>query len=158
LAHAAIFATFQRWGRPGSSAAFAASDKPSRARVSKIICPAAGCGILLLAAFTLSSVAAAADDFPLTGNYTQNTACKGDGTDAATAKVTISPQEIVSNIGTCTILDTKHNDNSFFAHVECKFPSGPLMGDITFTPRPDKTIEFVDRDGTYKAVLYPCPK
>jgi hypothetical protein len=33
-----------------------------------------------------------------------------------------------------------------------------LMGDITFTPRPDNTIEFVDRDKTYKAVLYRCPQ
>jgi hypothetical protein len=145
-------------GTTGSGTAFAAPDKTLRARVFKIICPAAGCGILVLAALTLANAAVAADDFPFTGKYTQNTACKGDGTDAETAKVTISPQEIVSNIGTCTILDTKHNDNSFFAHVECKFPSGPLMGDVTFTPRPDKTIEFVDRDGTYKAVLYPCPK
>ena len=126
--------------------------------MSKIIHPAAGCGIFLLAAFAPLNAVLAADDFPLTGNYTQNVACKGDGTDAATAKVTISPQEIVSNIGVCTILDTKRDGSSFFAHVECKFPSGPLMGDITFTPRPDKTIEFVDRDATYKAVLYPCPK
>jgi hypothetical protein len=127
-------------------------------RVSKIIRPAAGGGILVLAALTLATAAVADDDFPLTGDYTQNVACKGDGTDAETAKVKISPQEIVSNIGVCTILDTKHNDNSIFAHVECKFPSGPLMGDITFTPRPDNTIEFVDRDSTYKAVLYRCPK
>ena len=126
--------------------------------MSKIIRPAAGCGILALAALTFATAAVADDDFPLTGNYTQNVACKGDGTDAETAKVKISPQEIVSNIGVCTILDTKHNDNSIFAHVECKFPSGPLMGDITFTPRPDNTIEFVDRDSTYKAVLYRCPK
>jgi hypothetical protein len=145
-------------GTTGSGAVFAAPDKTPRARVSKIIRPAAGCGILVFAALTLANAAVAADDFPFSGNYTQNVACKGDGTDAEAAKVSISPQEIVSNIGTCTILDTKHNDNSFFAHVECKFPSGPLMGDVTFTPRPDKTIEFVDRDGTYKAVLYPCPK
>jgi hypothetical protein len=127
-------------------------------RVSKTIRPAAGCGILVLAALTVATAAIADDDFPLTGDYTQNVACKGDGTDAETAKVKISPQEIVSNIGVCTILDTKHNDNSIFAHVECKFPSGPLMGDITFTRRPDNTIEFVDRDSTYKAVLYRCPK
>ncbi|MGO9356721.1 MAG: hypothetical protein ACLP1D_03495 [Xanthobacteraceae bacterium] len=133
----------------------------------KIINPAAGCGTLVLVAHVfvvpvlmtlgLANVALADDDFPLTGDYTQNVACKGDGTDADTAKVKISPQEIVSNIGVCTILDTKKNGDSLFAHVECKFPSGPLMGDITFTPRPDHTIEFVDRDSTYKAVLYRCP-
>lgn len=106
---------------------------------------------------TLNAVFAAAD-FPLIGNYTQNVACKGDGSDPATAKVTISPQEIVSNVGVCTILDQKKDGPSISAHVECKFAGGPLMGDITFTPRPDNTIEFVDRDKTYKAVLYRCPQ
>jgi hypothetical protein len=134
-----------------------------RKRVHKLVNPVTGCGILVLVALVfmalgLCNVAVADDAFPLTGDYTQNVACKGDGTDADTAKVKISPQEIVSNIGVCTILDTKHNGDSIFAHVECKFPSGPLMGDITFTPRPDNTIEFVDRDSTYKAVLYRCPK
>jgi len=105
----------------------------------------------------LSGAATAADDFPLVGNYTQNVACKGDGSDPATAKVMISAQEIVSNVGVCTILDTKRDGDSYAAHVECKFPSGPLMGNITLTPKPDKTVEFVDRDMTYKAVLYRCP-
>lgn len=111
-----------------------------------------------VAVFGLTLSAACADDFPLTGNYTQNVACKGDGSDPATAKVTISPQEIVSNVGICTILDQKKDGRSISAHVECKFAGGPLMGDITFTPRPDNTIEFVDRDKTYKAVLYRCPQ
>ena len=112
-----------------------------------------------VAVFWLTLNAAfAADDFPLTGNYTQNVACKGDGSDPATAKVTISRQEIVSNVGICTILDQKKDGRSISAHVECKFAGGPLMGDITFTPRPDDTIEFVDRDKTYKAVLYRCPQ
>jgi hypothetical protein len=113
--------------------------------------PVAAFGLTLNAAF-------AAADFPLIGNYTQNVACKGDGSDPATAKVTISRQEIVSNVGVCTILDQKKDGRSISAHVECKFAGGPLMGDITFTPRPDNTIEFVDRDKTYKAVLYRCPQ
>jgi len=102
--------------------------------------------------------AALADDFPLVGNYTQNVVCKGDGSDQTTAKVTISPQEIVSNVGVCTILDKKTNGTRVSAHVECKFAGGPLIGDITFTPRPDNTVEFIDRDMTYKAVLYRCPQ
>jgi hypothetical protein len=102
--------------------------------------------------------AVSADDFPLVGNYTQNVACKGDGSDQPSAKVTISPQEIVSNVGVCTILDKKTSGPSISAHVECKFAGGPLIGDITFTPRPDHTIEFIDRDMTYKAVLYRCPQ
>jgi hypothetical protein len=126
--------------------------------VSRIIHPASGCLALALIATDVSgAVAAAGGDFPLIGTYTQNVACKGDGSDPDTAKVTISTQEIVSNVSVCTILDTKKDGDSYFARVECKFPSGPLMGDITFTPRPDKTVEFVDRDMTYKAILYRCP-
>jgi len=113
--------------------------------------------MVAVVAASLSGVALAHGDFPLAGNYTQNIACKGDGTDPAAAKVTISPEEIVSNVGVCIILDTKQNGGSVFAHVECKFAGGPLMGDITFTPKPDNTVEFVDRDMTYKALLYRCP-
>jgi len=117
--------------------------------------------IVVSIAVTVSAVlcgAVSADDFPLVGNYTQNVACKGDGSDQPSAKVTISPQEIVSNVGVCTILDKKTNGPSISAHGECKFAGGPLIGDITFTPRPDNTIEFIDRDMTYKAVLHRCPQ
>ena len=123
----------------------------------KTIDPVAGWVALAIAAFAVPGAAVAGDDFPLAGNYTQNVACRGDGTDPAAAKVMISAQEIVSNVGVCTILDTKKDGDSYFARVECKFPAGPLMGDITFTPRPDNTVEFVDRDMTYKALLYRCP-
>jgi hypothetical protein len=112
----------------------------------------------LVALFGLGLGGVLADDFPVVGNYTQNVACKGDGSDQPSAKVTISPQEIVSNVGVCTILDRKTNGASISAHVECKFAGGPLIGDVTFTPRPDNTVEFVDRDMTYKAVLYRCPQ
>jgi len=115
-------------------------------------------GSIIIAASGLFFSAALADDFPLVGNYTQNVACKSDGSDQPGAKVTISPQEIVSNVGVCTILDKKTNGPSISAHVECKLAGGPLIGDITFTPRPDNTIEFIDRDMTYKAVLYRCPR
>ncbi|HXX52048.1 MAG TPA: hypothetical protein VEI98_12295 [Xanthobacteraceae bacterium] len=123
-----------------------------------IVRPIAGGVALAIAGAGMASVARAADDFPLTGNYTQNVACKGDGSDPAAAKVTISPEEIVSNVGVCTILDKKKDGQSISAHVECKFAGGPLMGDITFTLRPDNTVEFIDRDMTYKALLYRCPQ
>ncbi len=89
---------------------------------------------ILVAMFGMIIGGADADDFPLAGNYTQNVACKGDGSDQPSAKVTISPQEIVSNVGVCTILDRKTNGSSISAHVECKFAGGPLIGDIT-SPR-----------------------
>jgi hypothetical protein len=133
------------------------SSKSVEARVCKTNHPLAGCIALVFVATCLSRVALAADDFPLAGSYTQNVACKGDGSDPATAKVTISAQEIVSNVGVCSILDSKKDGDSYAEHVECKFPSGPLMGNITFTPKPDNTVEFVDSNGTYKAVLHRCP-
>jgi hypothetical protein len=124
--------------------------------VSKIIHPVVGCLVLAVVAVGISGAMASADDFPLVGTYTQNVACKGDGSDQDTARVTISNKDIVSNVSDCAILEIKKDGDSYFARVECKFPSGPLMGDITFTPRPDHTVEFVDRDMTYKATLYRC--
>ncbi len=96
-------------------------------------------------------------DFPLIGTYMQNVPCKGDGSDQPALKVTISAQQIVSNIGVCTILDNKHDGNSYKLHVECKFPAGPLVGDLTFTPLPNNTVKFVDRDKTYNSILHRCP-
>lgn len=96
-------------------------------------------------------------DFPLSGTYMQNVPCKGDSTDKATLRVKISPQQIVSNLGVCTILNNKQAGRSYKLHVECKFPAGPLVGDLTFTPQPDKTVKFVDRDNTYNAILHRCP-
>jgi hypothetical protein len=117
---------------------------------------AVGIGLALIAVAG-ADAAFAADDFPLTGNYTQNAPCKGDGSDPAAIRVKISPQEIVSNVGVCTILDTKQDGDTVIAHVECKLASGPLMGEITFTSRPDQTIDFVDTDSNYKAILHRCP-
>ena len=39
-------------------------------------------------------------------------------------------------------------------HVECKGPGGSQLGDVIFTPREDKIIDFSDLDQTYKAVLH----
>jgi len=127
--------------------------------VSKIISSIVGLSLVACIVIAAESTVRADDDFPsaLAGNYTQNVACKGDGTDPAAMQVKISATEIVSNIGVCTILDSKHDAKSFTAHVECKFPAGPMVGDITFTPRPDHTVAFVDRDGTYNAILHRCP-
>jgi hypothetical protein len=136
----------------------AAPGKTAEKRVFKFILPFAGCWAAAIVAILASSVAIADDGFPLTGNYTQNVACKGDGSDPELAKVKISPQEIVSNVGVCNILDMKKDGAGFFLHVQCNMAGGPLMGDITFTPRPDNTVEFVDRDQTYKAILYRCPQ
>jgi hypothetical protein len=43
-------------------------------------------------------------------------------------------------------------------HVECKGPNGSqMLGDVNFTPRDDKTVDFSDLHQTYKATLYKCP-
>jgi hypothetical protein len=125
--------------------------------VVKIIHSAVLGASVALAAIAVTGAAIADDDFPLTGTYMQNVPCKGDGTDPAALRVKITPQEIDSNVGVCTILDTKKDGDSVLAHVECKLAGGPLVGDITFTSLPDNTVEFVDRDITYKAVLHRCP-
>jgi hypothetical protein len=146
-------------------------NQPVEGLVSKIIsisvraaCLATACVASTLvpahageAAASPAAPVATTDDFPLIGTYMQNVPCKGDGTDQPALKVTISQQQIVSNIGVCTILDNKRDGASYKLHVECKFPAGPLVGDLTFTPQPDKTVKFVDRDNTYNAVLHRCP-
>jgi hypothetical protein len=116
-----------------------------------------GCIVAALLVATAAAPAVADEDFPLSGSYTQNIPCKGDGSDPKDVQVQISPQEIVSNMGVCTILDTKHDGETFTEHVECKLASGSFMSDISFTPRPDKTVDFFDRDGNYKAILHRCP-
>jgi hypothetical protein len=125
-------------------------------QVFKTAYPVAGCITLTVVATLVARIALAKDDFPLTGNYTQNVPCKGDGSDPADSKLTISPREIVANLGVCTILDTKRDGDSISAQVECRLASGLLVGDITFTPHPDNTVEFHDRDMNYKAILYRC--
>jgi hypothetical protein len=122
----------------------------------KIIYPLIGGVTIALTA--AASAGPLADDFWLLGNYTQNKPCKGDGSDAAELKVKISTEEINSKVGICKFLDAKADGNRINTHVECQFPAGPLMGDITFTMKPNNTIDFVDRDKTYTATLYRCPK
>jgi hypothetical protein len=114
-------------------------------------------GVVALA--TLAAPVFGEDDFPLVGSYTENQACKGDASDASVARVKITPRDIDSVFGLCTILNRKRDGNTFAVHVECKGPGGSqMLGDINFTLREDKTIDFSDQDNTYKAVLHKCPE
>jgi hypothetical protein len=98
------------------------------------------------------------DDFPLVGTYTENQTCKPNGSDPGVSRVTITPRDIDSVFGLCTILSKKREGATFVVHVECKGPGGSqMLGDVIFTPREDKTIDFSDQDQTYKAVLHRCP-
>ena len=114
-------------------------------------------GIVALA--TLATPVLSDDDFPLVGTYTENQACKGDASDANVSRVKITPRDIDSVFGLCSILNRKRDGNTFAVHVECKGPGGSqMLGDINFTQREDKTLDFSDQDNTYKAVLHKCPE
>jgi hypothetical protein len=124
--------------------------------VKKLICPLIGC--VTLALTTSAFAGALSEGFWLVGDFTQNVACKGDGSDPVEARVKISTDQIDSKVGVCKFLDATPDGKRVSTHVECQFPAGPLMGDITFTLKPNNTIHFVDRDKTYTATLYRCPK
>jgi hypothetical protein len=112
----------------------------------------------VVATVGIGSSACAQEDFPIVGTYTENQVCKGDGSGSNIPRVKITARNIESTFGLCTILDSKRNGNTFAVHVECTGAGGSaLLGDVTFTLRDDKTIDFSDQDQTYKAVLYKCP-
>src|ERR1700685_19182 len=78
------------------------SRGPFVSTVSYCLIAAAALAVVGLAA---SGAAMADDDFPLAEKYTQNVPCKGDGSDPKDVQVEVSPQQIVSNMGVCTILN-----------------------------------------------------
>jgi len=114
----------------------------------------AGCAAILLV--TAGTPADCEDKFPLTGDYTQNRPCKGDGNDPAEIQVKISPSEIVSKVTSCTIQKVRQEGNTIEAQVECQFPVSPLVGNVLFTARADGAISFIDREKNYHAILYRC--
>ena len=112
----------------------------------------------VIALAALGTPASGEEDFPLVGTYTENQVCKGDGSDSGVSRVKITLEDIDSVFGLCTILNKKRDGATFAVHVECKGPGGSQMvGDVNFTLRDDKTIDFSDQDQTYKAVLHRCP-
>jgi hypothetical protein len=111
-----------------------------------------------IVAAALSAVSAE-EDFPIAGTYLQDQTCKGDGSDPAAARVTITRERIESSYGLCSILEQTRDGNTIAAHISCPSGNGqPIMGDVTFTLRDDKTIAFVDQDNVYSAVLHKCPE
>jgi hypothetical protein len=114
--------------------------------------------IVTLATLATVSTSLSEDEFPLVGTYTENQPCKADSSDPNVSRVKITPSEIDSVFGLCTILENKREGNTFAVHVDCKGPGGSqMLGDVKFTMREDKTIDFSDQDQTYKAVLHKCP-
>lgn len=114
--------------------------------------------LTIVALLSLATPVHAEDDFPIVGTYTENQACKADGADAGVSRVKITSRDIDSVFGLCTILSKKREGATYMVHVECKGPGGSqMLGDVNFTPRADRTIDFSDQDQTYKAILYRCP-
>jgi len=125
--------------------------------VSKVIKVAAKV-LTIVALLSLATPVHAEDDFPIVGTYTENQVCKVDGPDAGVSRVKITSRDIDSVFGLCTILSKKRDGATYMVHVECKGPGGSqMLGDVNFTPRADRTIDFSDQDQTYKAILYRCP-
>jgi hypothetical protein len=118
------------------------------------------CGLAAAAAISaLTAASALADDFSIAGTYTQNVSCKGDGTDPAAKLVRITEVDIHSSFGICKFVKKEHAGNVLAAQMSCDGPGGNiLLGDVKFTVRADKNIDFVDQDNTYKSVLYRCPQ
>ena len=96
-------------------------------------------------------------DFPIEGAYTQNEACRGDGSKQEFLRVKITPQDVFYAGGICSI-DTRQQDADTVAmKVTCKFKSGAVMSStISFTKKDNNTFDMAQQDGTYKAVLHRC--
>jgi hypothetical protein len=114
-------------------------------------------GCLTLTFVAANTVAHSAKDFPLTGSYTQNAPCKGDGSDPSERQVKLSPNKIVSHAGVCTFLKVTSEGSVIEAQLQCDFQSGPLIGDVFFTVQADNSVKFADRNQNYRSILYRCP-
>jgi hypothetical protein len=115
--------------------------------------------IAIIGVFFLTGSVLAADDLSIVGVYVQNMACKGDGSDPATKVVRITETDVHSSFGTCKFVKKEHDGNTLAAQMSCDGPGGNiLLGDVRFTVRDDKNLDFVDQDNTYKSVLYKCPQ
>src|SRR5262249_38445233 len=118
----------------------------------------AGRVLSILALAALATPVQGQDDFPLVGTYTENQACRTDGSDPGVSRVTITPRDIDSVFGLCTILSKKREGSTFVVHVECKARGATqTRAGVPSPPRKDNTSDFSDQDQTQKAVLHRCP-
>ena len=110
-------------------------------------------------ASVMSSPVLAEDAFSIAGTYVQNAACKGDGTDPTGKVVRITDTDVHSSFGICKFVKKEQDGHTLAAQMSCDGPGGNvLLGDVRFTVRDDKNIDFVDQDNTYRSVLYKCPQ
>ena len=101
--------------------------------------------------------ALAEGDFPIEGVYTQNEACRGDGSKQEFLRVKISSQDVSYAGGLCSIDARQQDADKLGMKVTCKFKSGAVMSSaISFTKKDNNTFDMTQQDGTYKAVLHRC--
>lgn len=113
--------------------------------------------LTLLAVLFLGSPVFGKDDFPIAGTYLRDTVCVGNGSQRPDLLVTITPKRIESTMANCNILSHKRVGKTIAAHVECMMPNNQaILGDVTFTIRDDKTLDFEDQDHTSDATLHRC--
>jgi len=111
----------------------------------------------LVALLLISEPILAEDDFPIVGTYMRDIACTGNGSQRPDLLVKITQKQIESPMGTCNILSRKRVGKAISAHVECKVPGDQLiLGDVTFTVRDERTLDFEDQDHTSDATLHRC--
>ncbi len=118
--------------------------------------------LLILASLAIGAAAPAlADDAmpdKLIGTWTQNKACKGDGSDPQKSLVKIEATQVESNFGPCTLSDKKWDGTVFTANGACKAKNGGDMDiQVKFTVKDEKTVDFVEESSQFKSVLYRCP-
>lgn len=119
------------------------------------------CGLVAATTVLIGSIEAVqtAEDLPIVGVYAQNRECPVSGSPPRAVRVTITPEKITYASGVCTLNGARRQENKITVHVACKQKSGlVLSSDVIFTIRDDRTLDMVDRDGAYKAVLHRCPE
>ena len=115
-------------------------------------------GVLAIGATAARAQDSAASEKALEGTYTQNQACKGDGSDPAKKLVTIHEKQVDSNFGPCTFADKKWNGKVLKANATCKNKTGSSFDvSLEFTLHDNNTVAFVEEGSQYKSVLYRCP-
>jgi hypothetical protein len=112
--------------------------------------------ISLIAAAAAAALPAAAEPV-LMGTYTQNQACKGEGTADPKKLVKINDKDVVSNFGPCTFLDKQTTGRTTKAQATCKSQSGEFDVALVFTLKDDNTVDFLEESSNYTSVLYRCP-
>jgi len=118
-----------------------------------------GIGVIAIVVAAASCPALACEEFSIAGTYVQNTACKGDGSDPAKMLVRIGENDVRSSFGVSTFVRKEFEGNLLKAQMSCNGPGGNmLLGDVRFTLRADKNIDFVDQDHTYNVILHRCPQ